>query len=318
MLTLMPVDKVEITVLVDNVIDFQAGRGREDVKPPASQRETNEEVNWLWAAHGFSALVRLESQDNHELVLYDTGQSGDVLGHNINALGVDISQVRNLVISHGHFDHTGGIPWVLDATERKRIFFSAHPRALGSHSVYDGETRRVFPTGVRMSEQELRDRCEEVHLTRTPLLIAQDQLLVTGEVQRTTEYERGFKGHQVLVDGKWTDDDSVIEDMAIVAKVADRGLVIISGCSHAGIINIIRQAQRLTDEKRVLGVIGGLHLIGRNQEIIPQTVRDLSEIRPGMIVPCHCTGWAAQTAIATNLPQAFVNGSVGTRYIFSA
>ncbi len=318
MLTLMPVEKAEITVLVDNVIDFQAGKGREDVNTPMSQRETNEKANWIWAAHGFSALVRLESQGSCDLVLYDTGQSGDVLGHNINALGFDISKVRNLVVSHGHFDHTGGIPWTLNNTGRKRISISTHPRALVSHAVFDGETRRVFPTGVRMSEQELRNRCKEVHLKTTPSLVAQDHLLVTGEVQRTTEYERGFKGHQVLVDGKWTDDESVVEDMAIVAKVAERGLVIISGCSHAGIINIIRHAQRLTDEKRVLGVIGGMHLIGRNQEVVPQTVRDLSEISPDMIVPCHCTGWVAQTAIARSLPRAFVNGSVGARYIFSA
>ncbi len=318
MLTLMPVEKAEITVLVDNVIDFQAGKGREDVKPPMSQRKTSEDVNWPWAAHGFSVLVRLESQGNCEFVLYDTGQSGDVLSHNINALGVDISQVRNLVVSHGHFDHTGGIPWVLDSTQRKRISISAHPRALGSHAVFDGETRRVFPNGVRKSEQELRDQCEELHIGTTPWLIAQDHLLITGEVQQITEYEQGFKGHQVLVDGEWTYDESVIEDMAIVAKVGNRGLVIVSGCSHAGIINIIRHAQRLTDEKRVLGVIGGLHLIGRNQKIVPQTVRDLSEINPEMIVPCHCTGWAAQTAIAQRLPRAFVNGSVGASYVFSA
>jgi 7,8-dihydropterin-6-yl-methyl-4-(beta-D-ribofuranosyl)aminobenzene 5'-phosphate synthase len=318
MLALKPVERAEITILVDNVIDFQAGRGREDVKMPMSQREGNEEVNWLWAAHGFSALVQLESQGTSEFVLYDTGQSGEVLGHNFNALGFDLSRVRNLVVSHGHFDHTGGISWVLDSAERKKISLFAHPRALVSHSVFDGEARRVFPTGVRMSEQVLRDRCEEVHLRTFPSLTAQDHLLITGEVQRTTKYEQGFKGHQVLVDERWIDDESVIEDTAIVVRIADRGLVIISGCSHAGIVNIIRHAQRLTEEKRILGVIGGLHLIGRNQKIVPQTVRDLSEITPEIIVPCHCTGWTAQTAIAQRLPRAFVNSSVGARYIFSA
>ena len=137
---------------------------------------------------------------------------------------------------------------------------------------------------------------------------------VTGQIDRSTSFETGFPIHYARVDGRWQQDPLIHDDQALVLHVKDKGLVVLTGCGHAGVINTIRHAQKLSGVQKLYAVIGGFHLTGALFErIIPPTVAALKELSPALIVPAHCTGWKAIHAIARELPQAFVPNSVGTR-----
>jgi len=151
--------------------------------------------------------------------------------------------------------------------------------------------------------------------TKNPYLLAGNTILVTGEIPRTTDFEKGFPGHQVLVDGKWQPDPWIRDDRAVVINVKHKGLVVISGCAHAGIINTILYAQQVTKVTKVYAVMGGFHLAGKECEPrINRTVERLKKLKPSLIAPSHCTGWRGKLAIAEALPEAFVWNSVGNLY----
>jgi 7,8-dihydropterin-6-yl-methyl-4-(beta-D-ribofuranosyl)aminobenzene 5'-phosphate synthase len=144
-------------------------------------------------------------------------------------------------------------------------------------------------------------------------------LLVTGEVDRTVEFERGFPIHQAKRDGEWTPDPLILDEQAIVVHVRGKGLVILTGCGHAGIVNMVRYARRLTGVDQVHAVIGGFHLTGGLFEpIIGPTVDALAELNPALVMPGHCSGFRAQQELAARLPEAYAHPSVGTRLTFAS
>jgi 7,8-dihydropterin-6-yl-methyl-4-(beta-D-ribofuranosyl)aminobenzene 5'-phosphate synthase len=144
-------------------------------------------------------------------------------------------------------------------------------------------------------------------------------LLVTGEVDRTTDFERGFPAHEAHRDGTWRPDPLILDDQALVASVSGHGLVVLTGCGHSGIVNILRYVRKLTGQHDIHAVVGGFHLSGRAFEpIIEPTCVALTEFDADYLVPTHCTGWRATHAIAARFPDAFVQNSVGTRFEFQA
>jgi 7,8-dihydropterin-6-yl-methyl-4-(beta-D-ribofuranosyl)aminobenzene 5'-phosphate synthase len=144
-------------------------------------------------------------------------------------------------------------------------------------------------------------------------------LLVTGEVDRTTDFEQGFPGHQAHLDGSWRPDPMILDDQALVASVRGRGLVIVTGCGHSGIVNIVRYVKKLAGEDRLHAIVGGFHLGGPAFEpVIGPTCDALAELAPDVLVPAPCTGWRATHALAARLPEAFIENSVGTRFDFVA
>lgn len=149
---------------------------------------------------------------------------------------------------------------------------------------------------------------------RQPSFLLDGAVLITGEVDRTTAFETGFQGHEALRDGEWRADPLILDDQALVVRLGDRGLVILSGCGHAGIVNTVRYARRLTGNDAVAAIVGGFHLSGPMFErIIEPTVDALAELSPSLLVPAHCTGWRAVHRLATRFPDAFVMSTVGTR-----
>lgn len=143
-------------------------------------------------------------------------------------------------------------------------------------------------------------------------------MLVTGEVERSTDFERGFPLQYARASGGWQPDPWVWDDQALVIQVRNKGLVILSPCGHAEIINIVRHAQRVTEIQPIAGLIGGFHLTGGIFEpIIPRTIDEPTVIGPAVIVPGHCTGWKAIHAIARRLPEAYLQTSVGTKFQFT-
>ena len=153
--------------------------------------------------------------------------------------------------------------------------------------------------------------------TKQPHLIDHGTILVTGEIPRETSFETGFLQHRTLTDGIWQPDPLILDDRAIIFNVKGKGVVVISGCAHAGIINTLHYAQKITEITNVYAVIGGFHLSGKeNENRIEQTIEELKQMKPKIVVPCHCTGWRGVLATANALPDAFVYNSVGNRYVF--
>jgi 7,8-dihydropterin-6-yl-methyl-4-(beta-D-ribofuranosyl)aminobenzene 5'-phosphate synthase len=176
-----------------------------------------------------------------------------------------------------------------------------------------GREPRELPT---TSEEKVRAAGFPVMERGEPSLLLEGSLLVTGEIERTTEFEQGFAVHQAFRDGEWRPDPFIYDDQALVVNVHGRGLVVITGCGHAGVINTIRYVRKLTGIERLYAVIGGFHLATSPLEtVVWPTVEALAEFAPQVVVPAHCTGWRATHALAAAFPDAFVQGSVGTKYV---
>lgn len=140
-------------------------------------------------------------------------------------------------------------------------------------------------------------------------------MLVTGEIERTTTYEKGFPLQESLADGEWVSDPLVLDEQALILNIAEKGLMVISGCGHAGIVNTVRYAQKMTGIPKVHAIIGGFHLGGKELEpMIAPTVVDVVGLAPSVLVPAHCTGFNAQVALSRALPDAFISNSVGTKF----
>jgi 7,8-dihydropterin-6-yl-methyl-4-(beta-D-ribofuranosyl)aminobenzene 5'-phosphate synthase len=229
---------------------------------------------------------------------------------------VDWGAVQGVVLSHGHFDHAGGFAGLAAATSSLPV--TVHPGIWTQ--------RRLAPPGAEpwlmptLSQRALAAEGFEVIERRQPSLLLEGAVLITGEVDRTTDFERGMPApHQALVEGRWVHDPLVLDDQALVVHVRGQGLVVLTGCGHAGAVNIVRHAMRLTGVDRLHALLGGLHLGGPAFEhIIGATTEALLALRPSLVVPGHCSGWRAQHALAAALPHAWVQGSVGTSYTLAA
>lgn len=321
-IVLEPVDQVEIVTLVDNVFDALL-TGDERVRRPAfgagvvaaPQFETGRTAAGLVAEHGFSALVRIVRNGRATTVLFDTGLSPDAMVTNADRLGIGLGDVHSVVLSHGHFDHVGGLAGL--AGRAVSMPMIVHPRVWTRRRLMMPGNERELPT---LSRRALSEEGYEVIERRVPSLLLDGSVLITGEVDRTTEFERGMPPpHQAWNGTDWVHDPLVIDDQALVVHLRGQGLVVVTGCGHAGAINIVRHAQRLTGVDRLHALVGGLHLGGPAFEpVIPPTIAALTDLSPALIVPGHCSGWRAQHALAAALPDAWVQSSSGTTYRLTA
>jgi 7,8-dihydropterin-6-yl-methyl-4-(beta-D-ribofuranosyl)aminobenzene 5'-phosphate synthase len=322
--TLPEVDQVAVTVLVDNTYDAllapsdgvsRTGMGAGRV--PAGQFVDGEAVAGLRAEHGFSALVTVRSGGSSSTLLFDTGASPDALAVNAGRLGLDVGDWQAVVLSHGHPDHAGGFDGLARLRGRAGLPMTVHPAIwTRRRQVLPGDRVLSMPT---LSRGALEREGFTVIERRQPSLLLSG-ILITGEVDRVTDFERGMPAsHQAWDGSSWQHDAAVIDDQALVINVRGRGLVVITGCGHAGVVNIVRQAMRLTGVSSLLAVIGGFHLSGPAFEpVIAPTVDALTALRPALLAPGHCTGWRAQHTLAAALPDAWVASSVGTTYTLSA
>jgi 7,8-dihydropterin-6-yl-methyl-4-(beta-D-ribofuranosyl)aminobenzene 5'-phosphate synthase len=301
-------EKVEVTILVDNYTDLLlqstdvAKRNRVD--PPQG----------FLAEHGFSCLIQTTNGREERVTLMDVGVSGTCLLYNARLLGIDLGKVEALVLSHSHFDHTAGLREVLPHL-RWGIPLVLHPDAFLPHRAnvpVQGILMYLFPP----EEKTLRESGVEVRKVRDDSTLASGALLVLGEIERTTEFEKGMPGAEAEIGGRWV-TDPFLDDRGVAVNIRDKGLVVIGGCSHAGIVNTVRHAQKATGVSQVHAVLGGFHLTGPMMEpVIGPTVRELKKIGPHFVVPGHCTGWAAMNRLAAEMPEQFILNTVGTTYIF--
>jgi len=311
---LKEVDKVEILTVLDNTVDMLLPDSEKAKRPPRFADAMTREN--LIAEHGFSALVTVSNGNTSESLLFDAGLSKRGLIHNMDVLELKPKEFHTIVLSHGHADHTRGLMGMVERLGERKMPLLLHPDAFLERKVIfpDGHEINLPPPDRRILSQDGIDFIEE----RGPSYVLGGLVLVTGQVHRTTDFETGFPLHYALRKDEWEKDPYIHDDQAVVVNVRNKGLVVLTGCGHAGAINTIRQAQELTGVQKIHAVIGGFHLSGPLFEpIITPTVAALKEMSPELIVPAHCTGWKAVHAMARELPQAFVQNSVGTKFVLS-
>jgi 7,8-dihydropterin-6-yl-methyl-4-(beta-D-ribofuranosyl)aminobenzene 5'-phosphate synthase len=324
-ISLAPVDEVVVTMLMDNSYDGlmadhgPARRARLDRLPTvaAPQYEELRTYPGLVAEHGFSALVTVRRGATTHTLLFDTGVSPDGLATNAERLGVDVGVIEALVLSHGHLDHAGGFVGLSRLRAGKALPLTVHPLVWTRRRfAVPGQPAWELPT---LSRAALESEGFTVIERRQPSLLLDGSVLITGEVDRTTEFEHGLPFHEAWRDGGWEPDPLILDEQALVVQVRGQGLVVLTGCGHAGAVNIARHALRLTGSDRLHALLGGFHLTGPAFEpIIERTVAAVAELAPDVLVPAHCTGWKAQHRFAAALPDAFVANAVGTSYTFAA
>jgi 7,8-dihydropterin-6-yl-methyl-4-(beta-D-ribofuranosyl)aminobenzene 5'-phosphate synthase len=324
-IALAPVDEVVIATLVDNVYDALLAGDEAVTRAPftagtaqAPQFESGATTVGLMAEHGFSALVTVRRGGATTSVLFDTGLSPDAMVTNSDRLGVDLTGVHAVVLSHGHFDHAGGLAGLAGRLGARRLPMVLHPLVWTRRRlVLQGGGADDMPT---LSKRALAGEGFEVIERRQPSVLLDGSVLITGEIDRTTDFEHGMPpAHQRWSGSDWEPDPLVLDDQALVVLVRGKGLVVVTGCGHAGAVNIVRHALRLTGVRRLHALLGGLHLNGEFfAPSIGPTVQAITELAPDMVVPGHCTGWRAQHTLASALPDSWVQGSSGTRYRLSA
>ena len=303
---LQTVDKVEITVLVDNYTDLlRSDSGRGMTRPLVPYGKV------LLAEHALSLFVTARSGEKSFSFLMDAGGSEISLFHNAALLGVDMGSVSALIISHGHDDHTGAVTGILDRCPSLPVY--VHPAAF-SRRQKRLPTRPVCPAPPP-DRAAWEGAGAGIRDTSGPTGIWEDRILVTGGIDRVIPFEQGNPVYEIEEGGGFV-HDPFPDDQAVILSLRGEGLVILSGCAHAGIINTVEYARKITGIPRVHAIIGGFHLSGSFfGSRIPETVWALSAYDPSLVVPLHCTGWEAIHACMQEMPDRVVLNTVGSSYL---
>ena len=313
------VDDLEVISLLDNSADFLSTPERKEVqhfrewtRKRYGGEWTNTHSKLPFAEHGFSMLIRTLRAGKSTSILFDTGSSSNGVIENARRMDIDLKEVETLILSHGHYDHSGGLLSSLNAIGRVGLSIIVHEDMFKTRGVANPDgTIRMFPEFATKKELS----AAKLIVAKQPYLVADDRVLITGEIPRETSFEKGYLQHRALVNGLWQPDPLILDDRAIIINVKGKGLVVISGCAHAGIINTLNYAKRITGIAETYAVIGGFHLAGKEAETrIPQSIEEIQSINPTIIVAAHCTGWRAKCAIANTMPKKLIWNNVGNLY----
>ena len=306
-------EKIVITVITDNYADALRPHykiARRHVGTPLE--------SILHGEHGLAYHVETVVDSQSHSFLFDFATNFQGIKRNIELLKIDFKRVEALALSHDHLDHQTALVELLKA--KKTDIPQGTPFYVGEN-FFVGTYMRT-PDGNVVSLLALkREDIEGLGLVKivevkTPTPIVQGAYLA-GRIERVTDYEQippffvAKKGDQFV-------QEDFIGEQEIVLNAKGKGLVVLSGCAHRGIVNTVKHAQKMTGIEKVHAVIGGFHLTGAKPELIQKTVADIKAIRPDYIVPTHCTGFEAISAFAREMPDQFILNTVGTRYIISA
>jgi 7,8-dihydropterin-6-yl-methyl-4-(beta-D-ribofuranosyl)aminobenzene 5'-phosphate synthase len=321
---LLEVDAVEITTLYENLVDagVPGGGPVRRLRPSgpgrvASRLFADDRATPFVGGHGLSLLVRATRDGVSRAVLFDAGGSPDGLVHNLDCLELRPSDWSCIVLSHGHWDHTLGLIGLQARLGALRFPLVLHPDAYLTRAVM-GDSGKLEPL-MTLSRQGLRDAGLDLTESERPSLVVEGMMLVTGQVPRLNDFETGWPAHHAYRDGVLTPDPLVCDDQGLVLHVRGRGLVVVSGCGHAGIVNLVEHARALTGVDRVHAVLGGFHLGPPFfHDRIGPVVDALVAYEPAVIAPAHCTGYRAAYAVYRARPDAFVQNTVGTRVTIGA
>lgn len=316
------VEKLVVTVITDNYYDCL----RWNLRPPdfrIVRRYMIGPGSSFHAEHGLSCYIETFVDGKSYACMFDYALDFQGVSKNMELLNLDLKKLEALGISHGHFDHWGNLISILKYNEAK--IRKGIPLYVGeenfAHRFVNLPAGLYDPSGVQDLGQLKREEIENLGLVKiieikepTPMVPG---AYLTGNIERVTEYE---KGSPILFikRGDKMEPDLFMGEQSLVFNVKGKGLVVLSSCAHAGIVNTVKHAQKMTGINKVHAVIGGFHLIGAPMPKIQKTVADIKAINPDYIVPMHCSGWEAITTFEREMPGQFIINTAGTRYIFTA
>jgi 7,8-dihydropterin-6-yl-methyl-4-(beta-D-ribofuranosyl)aminobenzene 5'-phosphate synthase len=321
---MVDVDALEVLVLVDNLTDSLS------TNPASAEAEWSVLLtggklrvlagsNICCAHHGLSLLITASLGGRKRTLLFDAGPAAATFERNCDILGVDFASIEAVVLSHGHWDHAGGLLAAVQSIARARGNRSfdcyLHPGMFRQRA-----TRR--PDGQLYVNEPIPDPGQlemagaRVVNSREPQSVADGVFNVSGEIPRVTSYEAGVPNHlsRTADATSWEADPLIMDERFVSVNVRGKGQFVFSACSHAGLINVLTHARSMFPSVPLYGAMGGLHLSGINERVIPQTVADLKKFGLKLLAPGHCTGWRALSQMAREFGDELVPSAVGKKY----
>ena len=313
--TLKPIDRLEFQVLIDNVTDsLSTSPPNVTLEWPALMRAGMRQLSGkcqCCANHGLALIVTAFRGGRKHSTLFDAGPVDFAVEYNGTRLGIDFGEIDAVILSHGHWDHAGGLPMAFDLIRKAN---GGRPIPCYLHPGMFRQRALPLPGGGLLpirdipSPDELAAQGAVPVVTTAPQVLLDDMFFVSGEIPRVTNYEMGFPGHKRLSDDghSWEDDPLIMDERFLAVHVKEKGIVVFTACSHAGVVNVLQHAQSCFPSIPLYAVTGGFHLSGGNEKIIAESVRDIGSFGLKLIAPGHCTGWRAVNALVT----AFGDGIV--------
>ena len=325
MSSLVEADRVEVLVLVDNVTDN------------LSSTPLFVENEWprLWrrgmralsgrclccAAHGLSCAITVWRGAHGRTLLFDTGPDEAVFERNVERLGFDVASVEGIVLSHGHWDHCGAMLRALQMIRQRNggrdVPTYMHPGMYRTRATMTADGTFLLFEDVPSAAQLEQHGAQVVHSTK-PQLVLDDLVYISGEIPRVTDFEVGLPGQhrRTIDDSGWEPDPLIMDERFVAVAIRNKGLVVFTACSHAGVINVLKHARGCFPDLPLYGVLGGFHLSGINERAIPDTVDAMREFDLSVIAAAHCTGWRATGALARAFGDAVVPSAAGKLFKF--
>lgn len=322
---LVPVDEMEITVIVDNVTDGLSTtlpEATSEMRTLFASGRTGASSSCLCsAAHGLSLLVTTRVDARSHTMLFDTGPDSSVFERNVSRLAIDLGSVDEVFLSHGHWDHCGAALLALDRIRalsgRATTPVHVHPSMFRSRGI-------TMPDGSVSWMDEVPSLEELTAFGASPVggieprVILAGTVFSSGEVPRVTDYERGLPGHVArTADGGAEPDERIDDERWAAVEVEGLGVVVLTACSHAGIGNILEHARHAFGGTPLHAVVGGLHLAGPNEQVIGPSSHAIEASGASIVAPGHCTGWRATAALSQRLSGRVQPLAVGMRLRFA-
>ena len=273
------IGELKITTLVDNIA-FPGTR--------------------FWAEHGLSFLIEADG----EKILFDTGQSAEVIAHNLDVLGEDLHDLQYVCLSHGHYDHTGGLRDIIKRTERAKVF--AYPNVFDNKYIKRGEEYKSI--GAPMIKMQM-DTHFELQLDSEGSEVIEG-IRTTGQIPRINDFETVPDRYFIKSYGAYAHDD-IIDDQALIIE-SKSGIIVVLGCAHAGVVNTLNHVRNITNQREIWGVLGGMHLIGADLDRLNETVKALEEFDVQNIGLSHCSGTNAFLFLSGKFGDRVYLNSVGS------
>ncbi|KAJ5572649.1 hypothetical protein N7450_009633 [Penicillium hetheringtonii] len=335
-LQLQEVDSLEAIVIVDNELDPMSPPAPDTVqvlgnlghiamrndanltdRGGASKEMRMEDI--CCSAHGLSILVMATKGEKKHSVLFDVGPEEDVWERNVNRLRPNLSSIEVIQLSHWHRDHSGGLLRAIKMIKESRsddLVVDVHPDRPTYRGIALPET--IISLQADPTFEEIEHSGARVEKNDKPHTVLEDYFLVSGEIPRVTPYETGLL-NAVRYDPEendWFSDEMIADERFLACNLKGKGLVVFTGCSHAGVVNTAKNAVQLGGGAPLHCVVGGYHLSMSEPTQVQSTVADLKRLDPAVLMPGHCTGWRAKFAIERAMPGTMVPCTVGTKIIF--
>ena len=318
--TLNQIDELEIFVLMDNVSDpFSRSNEGTYWNESQYQSEIRKQKEFCGAdccraCNGLSLFIQFNVNQKTHAILFDTGPDAGLIVDNAKRLGLDLTDVEAIVLSHGHFDHYGGTISALKAINKTELPVYLHPDVFIPRAFGEEELTHIT---YNLTKNEIEQHGGKVIETTTPLSLFDNTLLLSGEVPRVTDYEKGMPDEFKLKGNEWQSSPDVIDEQCLIFSLKDKGMGIITGCGHTGIVNATKHASSLLNPDKIHLLMGGFHLADPFlADRINPTIEELETRDPNYLVTGHCTGRQTQAELSKTFGDKHIPYGVGARFKF--